>query len=237
MSMASSIALTEALISRTEDVETGVDRGTKVGVKETGTIVTVDQQTEFEATVIVNQYPFARTNFFIEETLSRKYFKGRKLTRYLYFSKITHYAFIGLSIIIILGAPFNYVAAFLMLPINVFYVMLFFQHIYVNIQTMRHVLKQPGVPDHTLSTSNAHLEITLEEYAASYAASQQAGLGLIDHGKGTVKIQVFQYSAKRKMWYCILLSSIYFTFAILEILYCVGFVGFGGVAGGGVLDF
>ena len=76
MSMASqpvSTTLTEALISRTEDVETGVVRGTKVGVKQTGKTVKVDQ------------YCFARGNFYIEQ--SQQYFKGRKLTRYVYFSK------------------------------------------------------------------------------------------------------------------------------------------------------
>ena len=223
MSMASqpvSTTLTEALISRTEDVETGVVRGTKVGVKQTGKTVKVDQ------------YCFARANFYIEQ--SQQYFKGRKLTRYVYFSKFLHYAYVGVLIVGLVGAPFNFILAFLMMLLNIPYLIMFIQHMYVNIQTMRHVRKQPGVPDHTLSTSNAHLEITLEEFAASYAASQQAGLGLIVHGKGTVKIQVFTESAKTIMNYCFNISLMFFMFAILEIGWCL-VIGIAGIfQGGGV---
>ena len=219
--MAVSTTLTEALISRTEDVETVVVRATKVGIKQT------------ETTVKVDQYMFARTNFYIEE--SQKYFEGRKLTRYVYISKILHYAFIGVSIISIVGAPFNFIVALLMALINTLYLVMFFQNMYVNVQTMRHVLKQLGVPDHTLSTSNAHLEITQKTYAALYTASQQAGLGLKVQGDETaLKIQVFTESAKRRMNFCIYLSSIYFTFAIMEIYYCVLFSAIGVTNGGGV---
>ena len=85
---------------------------------------------------------------------------------------------------------------------------MFIQHMYVTIQTTRYVYKQPGVPDDTLSTANAHLEITLEEFAASYAASQQAGLGLIVHGKGTVKIQVFQHSVLSFVAWCLIVGIV-----------------------------
>ena len=218
--MASSITLTEALISRTEDVETGVVCGTKVDFKQTGTIITVDQ------------YPFAIVNFYIEQ--SRQYFKGRNLTRYVYSSKFLHYAYIGVLIVGLVGSPFNFILAFFMMLLNIPYLIMFIQHVYVTIQTVKHVLKQPGKPDDELPTSNAHLEITREEFAASYAASQQAGLGLIVHGKETVKIQVFSDSAKEKMKTSICLSWMYFIFAIMEIVWCliVGIVGFS--QGGGV---
>ena len=216
-----SVSTIEAAISRTEDVETGVVRGTKVGIKKTGTTVNVDR------------YMFAEANFYIEQ--SRIYFKGRKLTRYVYFSKVLHYIYIGVLILGFFGAVYNFIIAFLAMLLNIPYLIMFTQHMYVNIQTMRYVLKQPVVPDDTLPTSNAHLEITLEEFAASYAASQQAGLGLIVHGKGTVKIQVFADSAKDKMWLCINLSTCGFLGTLLlGIVYCPVFGLIGVVNGGGV---
>ena len=215
-----SVSTIEAAISRTGDVETGVVCGSKVGIKQFGR--TVDN---------VDRYLFTEANFYIRE--SRRYFNGCKLTRYVYFSKILHYVY--LFIFTMVGAVLNFIAALLMMLLNIPYLIMFTQHMYVNIQTMRYVLKQPEVPDDTLAgTTNSHLEITLEEFAASYAATQQAGLGLIVHGKGTVKIQVFTESAKTKMKNCIWLSTLYFLGAFLGIVCCLIFVIIGVVNGGGL---
>ena len=216
-----SVSTIEAATSRTEGVETGVVRETKVDIKQTGKIV-----------YNVDQYLFARANFYIEA--SRQYFKGRKFTRYVYYTEVFHYIYFTMLVGLFV-APFNYIGAFLLLLLNIPHLIMFTQHLYVNIQTMRYVLKQPEVPDGTLpTTNNAHLEITLEEFTASYAASQQAGLGLIVHGKGTVKIQVFEHSTKNKMKICVCLSTFYFLCAVFLTLYFLIFGIIGGVYGGGV---
>ena len=179
--------------------------GTKVQVKETGN------------TVYISKFMFARTNFFINE--SRPYVGKRKLTRYLYIP-LLQYMYI-LVFLASIPSFVNTTLAFVTLGLNFCAALIYTQNMYVNFKTMRYVLKQPGVPDHMLSRTNTFLEITLEEFAAMYAVSHQAGLGAIVQGKGTVKIQVFRNSAKCLMRKCIAVSTICFLVSSTMFFYCL----------------
>ena len=194
---------TGAAVTSTGDVVAGVVHGTKVQVKETGN------------TVYISNFMFARTNFFINE--SRPYVGKHKLTRYLYIPFLQYVYIVGFFVSISSFASTT--LAFVMLGLNIFFALIYTQNMYVNLKTMRHVLKQPGVPDHMLSRTNTFLEITLEEFAATYAVSHQAGIGAIVQGTGTVKIQVFQNSAKRLMRICVAVSTICFLASFIMIFY------------------
>ena len=196
---------TGAAVTSTGDVEAGVVHGTKVQVKETGN------------TVYVSHFMFARTNFFINA--SRQYVGKHKLTRYLYIPFL-QYVYIVVFIASISSFA-NTTFAFVGLGLNFFAALIYTQNMYVNFKTMRYVLKQPGVPDHMLSTTNTFLEITLEKFAATYAVSHQAGIGAIVQGTGTVKIQVFQNSAKRLMRTCVAVSTICFLASFIMFFYCL----------------
>ena len=196
---------TGAAVTRTGDVEAGVVHGTKVQVKETGN------------TVSLSNLIFIRTNFFISQ--SRPYVGKHKLTRYLY-TPFLQYMYL-LVFLASIPSFVNTILAFVMLGLNFLAVLIYTQNMYVNFKTMRYVLKQPGVPDHMLSRTNTFLEITLEEFAAMYAVSHQAGLGAIVQGKGTVKIQVFQNSAKCLMRKCVAVSTICFLGSFTMFFYCL----------------
>ena len=106
---------------------------------------------------------------------------------------------------------------------------------YVCIQTMRHVLKQPSFPA-TMNTaySNYHMEITVEEFAAKYAVSHRAGLCVAVQGKETVKIQVFSHSAMNQMKSSVQVTITCFVFSLAFVLYCLASGIAGALYGGGI---
>ena len=95
---------------------------------------------------------------------------------------------------------------------------------YVNIKTMHYVLEQPGVPDHMMTCNNTFLEISLEEFAVAYAATKEAGFGIVSKEKGTVKIQVFKNSAKLRMKTCVWISTLSFPTSFTLIFFCGAWV-------------
>jgi hypothetical protein len=128
-----------------------------------------------------NLYP--QTNFYIQQ--SRGYFPDRKLQTYVYF-----YYFYIVYLIIFLGsflAFLNFIYAFVMAAVNGAFLLMLTQHIFVIVTTMRFVIKQPSVPNRTLQLNNDHIEIDLEVYRAQYAASSNAGIGLVVHGSGKIR--------------------------------------------------
>ena len=111
-----------------------------------------------------------------------------------------------------------------MLGLNLIGFIIFSQNMYVNIKTMRHVLKQPSSAASALTPkANNHMEITIEEFEAKYEASHRAGLCIIEQGTETVKIQIFAHSAKWVMRSCVFISTACFLFYLVAELCCLVF--------------
>ncbi len=204
--MAVHASASEPLISRAGDVETAVIQGSNVQIHEVG------------QRVMIGKYMYTRTNFYIDQ--SRKYVGKRTLTKYLNI-KWLHWIYVP----IFLGSlfsEFNYIATFVMFGVNFVVFVIYTQHMYVNIVTMWHVLKQPSVPDHQLPRNNAFIEIQLDHCEALYAASFRAGIGFIARSttRETVEFQVFRKSTVRVMKNCVAVSTLCFIGSLFMFLYC-----------------
>ncbi len=194
-----------------EEAKAALISGTNIEIKETGKNVTLGNSI------------YSQTNFWIAQ--SREYVDAHTLTCYLYLIYI-HWAFPAL-LVVSLFTPINAIFAFIMFGIGVFFFLIFTQHMYVNVKTMRHVLKQPSVPNQWLQRRNTFFEISIEKYRAFFATSSQAGIGHVIAGTGKVKIQVFQKTAFSTMKTCIGISTIYFLLTLFMVPYCLAW----GIAG------
>ena len=193
-----------AVVAKSEDVEAGVLRGRVLNIKETGTPTSIPGDI------------YGACNFYIEN--SRDYVGGHPLTTYIYIQFMPYiYAVIFVASLL---SPLHFSVAIVGIVLNVIFLILYSQHMYVNIKTMRYVLKQPGVPNHLITSSNTFLEISLEEFAVTYAATKEAGFGIVSKEKGTVTIQVFKNATKGKMKTCVWISTLSFITAIALIAYC-----------------
>ena len=160
-----------------------------------------------------NSY-YVKTNSYIDQ--SRPYVGGHKLTRYLYLP-LGEWFFIVIALASI-SAPSNAVVAFIWLAFGVFYLIIFLQHMYVNMNTIPHVLQQPSIEDRYQQTDNAFYEITIEKYQLLFATSSDAGVG--EFSASRVKIQVFTETAVRTIKICRILSTTGFFVCLLMIVYC-----------------
>jgi hypothetical protein len=64
-----------------------------------------------------------------------------------------------------------------------------------------------------------HIEIDLEVFKAQYAASSNAGVGLVVHESGKIKVQVFQEGAMKLMKITMVISVICFLVSVSLVLY------------------
>ena len=192
------------VVAKGDNVEAGVLRGTVLNIKETG------QPARAPGNI------YGTCNFHIRN--SHDYVGGHPLTTYTYFYYM-EYIYI-LVFIASLFSPLVFYLAITCFVLNILVLSFYIQHMYVNIKTMRYVLKQPGVPNHLMTRANTFLEISLEEFAVAYAATKEAGFGIVSREKGTVNIQVFKYATKGKMKTCVCVSTLSFLTAITLILYC-----------------
>ena len=216
MATVSKTQLQTALLAKGDDVEAGVLRGTNINVEA--------ETPEQPALAPGNLYGLC--NFHIRN--SRDYVGDHRLTTYIYFYYM-EYTYVLIILISLALSPFVGVpAAVPCILLNIPFLPFFIQHMYVNIKTMRYVLKQPEVPDHQMKYSSAFLEISLEEYAVAYATTKEAGFGIVYKEKGTVKIQVLQQATKRKMKACVCISTLEFLSVIPVIIYCIVWAGVGG---------
>lgn len=159
---------------------------------------------------------YTKANFWIGT--SRQYVGGHRLYRYLHQARVNMYWPLPfcLFISLIFSPALGYIAVHLagaifntiMFAVGVAYLLLFTQHTFVNSMTIPHVLKQPSVPDHCLKNQNEYYEVTVEQFQAVFAASSNAGIGVVLSGTGKVKIQVFQKSAFLTMKICCVMSTI-----------------------------
>ena len=111
---------------------------------------------QVETTVIINGI-YNRTNHYIRQ--SRDFVGGAKLTCYANFP-----ALISLSVVamlVSLASPVHYIIGFVMAGIDVIWLCIFIQHMYVNVKTMPHMLKLPRMPNHMHRSKTASLRLTL----------------------------------------------------------------------------
>ena len=193
-----------AVVAKGSNVEAGVLRGRVLNVKETGTPTKIPGNL------------YGDCNFYINN--SRDYVGGHPLTTYVYF----YYMPIVYTVVFIasLLSPITFYLAIVCFVLNIIFFPFYIQHMYVNVKTMRYVLKQPGVPSHMMTHNNTHLEISLEEFAVAYATTKEAGFGIVSKEKGTVKIQVFKNSTKGRMRTCVWVSTLSFFTSFVLIFYC-----------------
>ena len=210
---------TAAVSPRGNDVEGEVLTGRVLNVTETGA--------SSSRRVPGNLYGYS--NHYIRN--SRDYVGGHPLTTYIYFYFMPYFyvAVVTASFL----SPLQFYLAIACFFLNLFFFFFYIQHMYVNVKTMRYVLQQPGLPNHLINLNNAgFLEISLQEFAEAYAATKDAGFGIVSKEKQTVKIQVFKNSTKAKMRKCVLLSCLSFFTSILLLVYCVSWpltTGFGNI--------
>ena len=194
----------EALLTNKGDVEAGVLKERVVHVQNVGTL----------ASLPGNLY--GDTNFYIRS--SARYVGDRKLTTYIYFYYMQYVYFFVFLVSCL--SPLNFVLAVIMTAINVVFLLFYSQHLYVNIKTMRYVLKQPTVPDNKLPTKNAHLKITMAEFSLTYAQTKECGIGIVSADGGSVQIQFFGESTMLRMKVCVIISTISFFVSTVMVLYC-----------------
>ena len=196
-------------VARVGDVEVGEVNRDKITIKTTGNRVSIPG----------NMY--GDTNFYIQQ--SKQYFPDRKLTTYVYF----YYMYLAYPLIFFgsLAAPANFIYAFVMTGVNGLFLLIYIQHLYVITKTMRYVLQQHTVPNNSLALNNDHLEISLEVYRARYAATTDAGVGIVTQASGTIKLQLFKKSTTGVMRNSVAVSIFCFIGCVLMVLYCpaVGF--------------
>ena len=200
-----------AVVAVTDNNQVGLVEGERFEVR------------NFGKTVHLRNTIYGKTNFFIDQ--SRDYVGDHKLTRYDY---IIYIQWVYLLVFLIsLLAPLNFIFAFVMAGINALFFRIWIQHAHVSVGTMPHVLKQPSLPNHMLNCENEFFEITLEKYAALFASSKNAGIGIAATAKGTVKIQVFKIASKNIMKKCILVSSVALFGCSFVFIYCLAMGMFG----------
>ena len=117
-------------------------------------------------------------------------------------------------------SPLNFILAIFMTIINVVILLFYSQHLYVNIKTMRYVLRQPTMPDNKLPTRNAHYKITMAEFSLVYAQTKEHGIGIVSADDDSVQIQFFQESTMLRMKLCVIISTNAFFVSTVMVLYC-----------------
>ena len=194
----------QAILTKQDDVEAGVLKWRGVQVENVG------RRTNLPGNL------YGDTNFYIRNSV--QYVGDRKLTTYVYFYYM-QYVYLVVFIVSCLS-PLNFILAVFMTIINVVFLLFYSQHLYVNIKTMRYVLRQPTLPDYKLPTKNAHYRITMAEFSLAYAQTKECGIGIVSADGDSVQIQVFQESTMLRMKFCVIISTVSFLVSTVMVLYC-----------------
>ena len=194
----------EAILTKQDDVEAGVLKWRGVQVENVG------RWTNLPGNL------YGDTNFYIRN--SARYVGNRKLSTYVYFYYMQYIFFVVFLVSCL--SPLNFILAVFMTIINVVFLLFYSQHLYVNIKTMRYVLRQPTMPDNKLPTKNAHYKITMAEFSLAYAQTKECGIGIVSADGDSVQIQVFQESTMLRMKLCVIISTISFFVSTVMVLYC-----------------
>ena len=194
----------EAILAKPDDVEAGVLKWRGVQVENVG------KPTNLPGNL------YGDTNFYIRS--SARYIGDRKLSTYIYFYYMQYIYFVVFLVSCL--SPLNFVLAVIMTIINVVFLLLYSQHLYVNIKTMRYVLRQPTLPDNKLPTKNAHYKITMAEFSLAYAQTRECGIGIVSADGDSVQIQFFQESTMLRMKICVIISTTSFFVSTVMVLYC-----------------
>ena len=148
---------------------------------------------------------YGYVNFYIDQ--SRKYFPERNLRLFVNFYGMTlFYWCVGVLLLGPATVWLHYIIALLCAPVHAVFLALYSQHLAVIVHTLRYVLVQPAVPDHTLTTPNKRIVLTREEFVKLYPEAFAMGLGLVEERSGKVHFQVLQRSAVNRMKLVIFLS-------------------------------
>lgn len=205
ISMATVVQQQQAVL-KTNYVEAGAVNLNRVTMEMTGNPTTI------------SKFTYGKVNFYINK--SRQYFPKVKFHTFIYFP--FHYLVYATIIPFSFFAFLHFIFAFLMAVVNALFLVMYIQHLYVVVTTLRHVVKQPKVPNMTKYDSQ-HLEISLEVYRAQYATCEQAGIGILVRGSGKVKLQVFSNGAMGLMKSVMFLSCFFFVISLFLIFYCLAF--------------
>ena len=195
-----------------------------------GTVALVESERievqQVGTTVIINGI-YNRTNHYIRQ--SRDFVGGAKLTCYVNFP-----ALISLSVVamlVSLASPVHYIMA----GIDVIWLGIFIQHMYVNVKTMPHMLKLPRMPNHMHRSNNGFFEINIEKYRAAFAEQEEAGIGIVLKAKGTVKLHILTYKAVGYIKSVMFYSTVALIAFFFLIFYSFIFGIVGAVLGGGLV--
>lgn len=194
----------EAILTKPDNVEAGVLKWRGVQVENVG------KRTNLPGNL------YGDTNFYIRS--SAQYVGDRKLSTYIYFYYMQYIYFVVFLVSCL--SPLNFILAVFMMVINVFFLLFYSQHLYVNIKTMRYVLRQPTLPDNKLPTKNAHYKITMAEFSLAYAQTREYGIGIVSADGDSVQIQFFKESTMLRMKVCVIISTISFFVSTVMVLYC-----------------
>jgi len=138
---------------------------------------------------------YGHVNHYIRQ--SRKYFPHRRLRTFAYFYYMP-YIYIAL---IFPGSLlcFHFTTSLLLAEFHLCFFLLYCQHVYVCLGTLRYVQMQPTAPNHSMTLANEHKEIDFEEYQMRFAATSNVGVGFVTHSAGKIKYQVFRQSSKEQL--------------------------------------
>lgn len=170
------------------------------------------------------KYLYGKANFYINQ--SRQYFPHKKFNTFAYFP----YHFIVYPIVFVISFPaiFNFISALLMAAVNALFLLMYMQHLYVIVTTMRHVVKQQTIPNITSDYDHQHLEISQEAYRAQYARCEQEEVGVLMIGSGKVKLQVFRKKTMALMKKVMVVSCLLFAASLFMVFCCLG-IGISGI--------
>ena len=191
-----------------DHVEAGVVEHTRIEIKTTG------------FSVRIGENPHARTNHFIRQ--SRPYLESHKLREYWNCCGINMIALFNTWLFIsIIGCLLYYIAAIVMVLANILWLCVFLQHQVVVYGTIPHILKQPIVPNNALNFLNDFVEIELHQVKGAYAASQDAGIGIIQSSQGKIKFHVLSEEAASNIRATRRYSIIGFSCSLLMVIFSI----------------
>ena len=159
---------------------------------------------------------YIKTNFYIKQ--SGNYVGDNKLTQFVYFRRMQ---WVYLAIVVAsFFAVFSTIFSFLSLAVNAAFFIIWSQHMYVVFTTMPLVLRQPSLPDNRMSLSNDHLQISIDQFRADFAETNDELIGIVGGNRTSGKIQVFKHSTVSLMKKCMAVSIISFIACVTMLIYC-----------------
>ncbi len=164
---------------------------------------------------------YGYANFYIDQ--SKKYFPTRNLTKFVNFYGMTMiYWCVGIFLLGPATVWMHYTLALLCAPMHVGFLVLYTQHMYVIMYTLRYITAQPTVSNDAITTPTMAVTLSQETFDEQYPQARALGMGVVKSQSNEVEFQVLQRLAMHRMRSAAMLSVVGFLESSLITMLCVG---------------